>query len=190
MNGKRNETEVNIMNAFKGLMLEYPFKKITIKMITDQAGVIRPTFYTYFQDKYELFDVILDEELFDTLEDLIAVDLYKESLTMIFTYFSKNHVFYQKAFSIEGQDSFSELLNQKFTRVFKKMINEQKLSITETAQVFTIEQISNVYSISIVTILKIWMFNYEKINRTPEELVDFYIFIASHDIYDIFQKED
>ena len=32
------------------------FDKITIKMITDQAGVIRPTFYNYFQDKYEVME--------------------------------------------------------------------------------------------------------------------------------------
>lgn len=31
-----------IANSFKELMLQIPFEKITIKMITDHASVIRP----------------------------------------------------------------------------------------------------------------------------------------------------
>ena len=45
-----------IANSFKELMLQIPFEKITIKMITDHASVIRPTFYNHFHDKYELVE--------------------------------------------------------------------------------------------------------------------------------------
>ena len=34
---------------FKELVAKKGFEKLTIKMITDAAGVIRPTFYNYFQ---------------------------------------------------------------------------------------------------------------------------------------------
>ena len=49
-------TKALIGESLKVLMRNHPFEKITIKMITDEAGVIRPTFYNYFCDKYEVVD--------------------------------------------------------------------------------------------------------------------------------------
>ena len=43
-----------LAESFKKLAEKQPIEKITIKEITDKAGVIRPTFYNHFQDKYEL----------------------------------------------------------------------------------------------------------------------------------------
>ncbi len=43
-----------LAESFKELALKHPIEKITIKEITDKAGVIRPTFYNHFQDKYGL----------------------------------------------------------------------------------------------------------------------------------------
>ena len=49
-------TKALIGESLKVLMRNHPFEKITIKMITDEAGVIRPTFYNYFCDKYEVVE--------------------------------------------------------------------------------------------------------------------------------------
>ena len=54
MERKRELTKILLAESFKELLIKGSFDKITIKMITDQAGVIRPTFYNYFQDKYEV----------------------------------------------------------------------------------------------------------------------------------------
>lgn len=54
MNGKKKDDKALIGESLKVLMRNHPFEKITIKMITDEAGVIRPTFYNYFCDKYEV----------------------------------------------------------------------------------------------------------------------------------------
>lgn len=50
---RKKMTKALIGESLKVLMRNHPFEKITIKMITDEAGVIRPTFYNYFCDKYE-----------------------------------------------------------------------------------------------------------------------------------------
>ena len=47
-------TKALLGKKFKELVVKKSFDKITIKMITDEAGVIRPTFYNYFRDKYEV----------------------------------------------------------------------------------------------------------------------------------------
>ena len=53
---KKNKQSVDDLLAasFKELACQQPIEKITIKQITDKAGVIRPTFYNHFQDKYNL----------------------------------------------------------------------------------------------------------------------------------------
>ena len=54
-----------LAESFKELALKHPIEKITIKEITDKAGVIRPTFYNHFQDKYEIIEYILKKEIKD-----------------------------------------------------------------------------------------------------------------------------
>ena len=39
-----------LAKSLKEIAVRRPVEKITIKEITDKAGVIRPTFYNHFQD--------------------------------------------------------------------------------------------------------------------------------------------
>ena len=55
-----------LAESFKELAKKHPIEKITIKEITDLAGVIRPTFYNHFQDKYELLEWIVREDLMES----------------------------------------------------------------------------------------------------------------------------
>ena len=48
MEQRKDLTKSLIAESFKELMMKYPFEKITIKMITDHCGIIRPTFYNHF----------------------------------------------------------------------------------------------------------------------------------------------
>ena len=43
------KTKELLADSFRSLVLTMPFQKISIKMITDGAHVIRPTFYNYFR---------------------------------------------------------------------------------------------------------------------------------------------
>ena len=47
----RNAVDILLAESLKELTGNHPIEKITIKEITDKAGVIRPTFYNHFQDK-------------------------------------------------------------------------------------------------------------------------------------------
>lgn len=46
---KSEATDVALAESLKSLMMRMPFEKITIKDITDEANVIRTTFYNHFQ---------------------------------------------------------------------------------------------------------------------------------------------
>lgn len=63
MEDKKELTKDLLTLSFRELILKIPFDKITIKMITDGAGVIRPTFYKHFQDKYGILEYILQKEI-------------------------------------------------------------------------------------------------------------------------------
>ncbi|WP_133014275.1 TetR/AcrR family transcriptional regulator [Clostridium cuniculi] len=54
MNNKKEDVHTALQESFKNLILKHSFDKITIKMITDGAGLIRPTFYNHYADKYEV----------------------------------------------------------------------------------------------------------------------------------------
>ncbi len=51
-----NSTKQTLVNAFKKLLNEQPFNKITISDITDACGVNRMTFYYHFHDIYDLIE--------------------------------------------------------------------------------------------------------------------------------------
>ena len=70
MERKSELTKALLGEKFKELVAKKGFEKLTIKMITDAAGVIRPTFYNYFQDKYEVMEWLLETEVFQHIREM------------------------------------------------------------------------------------------------------------------------
>ncbi|WP_339296986.1 TetR/AcrR family transcriptional regulator [Paenibacillus sp. FSL R5-0623] len=56
-----------LMDAFTKLTQKKGFKDITIKDITDEANINRATFYSHFQDKYDLIDAGITKEILDSI---------------------------------------------------------------------------------------------------------------------------
>ena len=98
-----------LAESFKELAKKHPIEKITIKEITDLAGVIRPTFYNHFQDKYEVLEWIITTDLLDPIEPLIQNGMISEGLVLLFTNIEKDSEFYSRAIKLEGQNSFGEI---------------------------------------------------------------------------------
>ena len=55
-------TKRALTSAFKELMVEMPFSKITVSMICERCGMNRKSFYYHFKDKEDLINSILDIE--------------------------------------------------------------------------------------------------------------------------------
>jgi AcrR family transcriptional regulator len=60
-------TRVLLVQAFKDLMREKEFQKITVYDITELAAVNRATFYAHFEDKYNLLEQVIREHFQDML---------------------------------------------------------------------------------------------------------------------------
>ena len=74
---QKKEVKTLLAESFKELALEKPVEKITIKEITDRAGVIRVTFYNHFQDKYELLEWICREDILGPVRILLGNNMQK-----------------------------------------------------------------------------------------------------------------
>lgn len=118
---EKDSSRERLIRAFRTLLMEKAFKRITIKDITDAAGLFRATFYTYFPDKYALFEVILEEEIFLTAGTLAANGMARDGLALILRYFDKEAAFYRKAMEYEGPDSCAEALRRQFEVFFAKV---------------------------------------------------------------------
>lgn len=56
------KTKKNLYNALNKLMTEKPFEKIKVMEICDEALINRPTFYSHFEDKYDLLNSMINDE--------------------------------------------------------------------------------------------------------------------------------
>lgn len=52
-------TQTYILDAFMAILSEKSFKSITVKEITQRAGINRATFYAHYQDKFDLLNAAL-----------------------------------------------------------------------------------------------------------------------------------
>ena len=101
--GKRDTARL-LADSFKELACRTPIEKITVKEITDRAGVIRPTFYNHFQDKYELLEWIISQDLIEPIRPFVRSGLTTQAMTFLFLNVEKEKEFYLKVSRLEGQN--------------------------------------------------------------------------------------
>ena len=111
-NQSQNAIDIVLAESLKELAVTKPIEKITIKEITDKAGVIRPTFYNHFQDKYELLEWITVNELFAPIEPMLSEGKLRESVSFILSSMVQEKDFYRRAAQLTGQNSFNEVFTQ------------------------------------------------------------------------------
>ncbi|MGN0458742.1 MAG: TetR/AcrR family transcriptional regulator C-terminal domain-containing protein [Eubacterium sp.] len=117
------QTKQSIAYALKELMKVKPFEKITVSDITDKCKIHRQTFYYHFQDRYELLDWLLYNELvLPFITDLNINTVYDRFYT-IFDIIYNDKRFYQAAFSINVTD-ISKYISTVSTREFARVISE------------------------------------------------------------------
>lgn len=115
-NGRKN-TKRALADSMKQLLRKMPMERITIKDITDMAGVIRPTFYNHFSDKYELLEYIIREDLLRPVRPLLMNHMIMEGLTLLFSNLKNDREFYMNAIRIEGQNSFESIARHEVTKL-------------------------------------------------------------------------
>ena len=169
-----------LADSFKELVLEKPVEKITIKEITDRAGVIRVTFYNHFQDKYELLEWICREEIVSPTKILFQNNMRREAVTFIFTAILKNKEFYSHVAHTQGQNSFSSTVRQLVSETIEEQFLTNKIGKHEKYSLLTAKWIADYYAMSLTYILMSWI--ERDMDIPPEDMVNIYEYVAQHSL--------
>lgn len=181
----KNAIDLLLSESFKEIAVTKPIEKITIKEITDKAGVIRPTFYNHFQDKYELLEWIVQTELIEPMDPMIDQGQLKEAVVNALTLMSKEKEFYVKAVRLEGQNSFKEILVQKVTELILKKLDARKIQEKITYPWLTARRTAEFFASTFCYAVIQWV---EDGMRIPiDDVVGVFVFLAVNSPVDMIE---
>lgn len=106
-----NETTARLIcEGLKNLLKTKNLDRIRIKEITDEVGLMRPTFYNYFQDKYEVVEYIFTHEVLEPMRPFLQSGLVKEAFHFMIVAIQKDSEFYRREIMRSSQNSFRDIL--------------------------------------------------------------------------------
>jgi probable dihydroxyacetone kinase regulator len=161
MEKTKGETKQLLADSLKDLMLkDVSFEKITIKDITGGAGLIRPTFYNHFQDKYELLEWIFYHEIIEPSFVLLDTGMVDEALRLILVRIQQEKDFYKRASRVKGQNSFEKMIfNGLYAWSLQLIVKCGKRLPAFENNWLTPENISRYYANSAGFIIQMWITN-------------------------------
>lgn len=185
MAGQKENVDELLAQSFKELACVQPIEKITIKEITDRAGVIRPTFYNHFQDKYELLERIIAHEVLEPTRPLIQAGMIDEAMLLMFAAVERDKEFYIRASRLEGQNSFEDIVRACIRSMLLELIQEHAVFKTPKNRWLTPENVSEYYAQSMCYIVMTWIRSNMAI--PPKEVVEIYNYIITHSMKDVLE---
>ena len=185
MSQRKNVKEA-LAESFKSLLLRYPFEKITVKMITDQIGVIRPTFYNHFVDKYEVLEWICYKDIFECLTLLVESGMYTEAIKLLFTKIENNKAFYLKAVKVKGQNAFTEIFQKYIKQIILLAFEHYGMPKHADHKVFTLEAMAGYYAQGLGYIIEEWLL--KGLPVSAEEMTKAYYVLASTSMEEAIEK--
>lgn len=168
-------------------MLHQSFEKITIRMITESAGVIRPTFYYHFQDKYEVLEWIIRVQLIGGASLLLEHSLYDEAIKLAFSSIYEDKVFYKKAFEITGQNAFADMMTEQIYLFMLSLLRQRKLRSDLDQKLLTMDRMAKYFSMSFVNTVRLWLSN-DSDSLTVDEICKLFTMLLSCSYRDCFEE--
>ena len=182
----KNAIDILLAESLKEIATKHPIEKITIKEITDKAGVIRPTFYNHFQDKFELLEWILKKDLLEPVHPLIQNGMISEAMVLLFSNIEKERAFYTREIKLEGPVSFRSIaqkcVQEELAGVFRDLSTGKKYIHSW----LTPELLASYYAQSMCFAVIEWI--KMGMNIPPKEMADVYDFMLSHSMDDIMRE--
>ena len=115
---------------------------------------------------------------------LLSNLMYRQALILIFTNLRRDRDFYMRIEKIEGQNSFSQIVEECAEKLILDLLRER--GIDEDLKIspqMTPEYISRYYANSMCYILLDWIRN--GMTESPEEMATIYAHLGSHSIIDL-----
>ncbi len=184
--GKRENTDELLAASFKELLCRMSMEKITIKDITDGAGVIRPTFYNHFSDKYALLEYIIRHDLLEPIKPLLMNDMMAEGLTLLFSSMKNDSVFYKRAVCIEGQNSFESIARSEVSKLLLEIIDKKRQGMSHRYPWLDRQIIAEYYANSMCYVAIAWIKRDYMIS--PKDLSEVYKYLTTSSMLDVLEE--
>lgn len=157
MNNIKEEVHIALQESFKNLILNHSFEKITVKMITDGASLIRATFYNHYADKYELLEEVCYNDIFSGTKMLIENNMPKEAIYYMFSRIENNKEFYIRAIKVTGQNSFEEIMIKHSSKMFMELFERYRRNDNSLKEKFSASYVAEYYSRGLSFVIKRWI---------------------------------
>ena len=99
--------EEQIIKSAKELFLKYGYKKVSMSEIAENANITKRTLYSYFKDKDDILNYIIEEEITNMKQ--IIDEIEKEDLPFL----KKVHKTILKIFEYKKQKQLLTILTQE-----------------------------------------------------------------------------
>ncbi len=184
MDKKKDLTKELLADCFRDLMLTVSFDKITIKMITDRAGLIRPTFYKHFQDKYEVLEWIFRTDVTDNVDLLLDNRMEIDAIVMFCRCIDRDRQFYRRACQMEpGPNSFEAILSRYILEAFLRAADNRNITVGRQPTPVTTELIAGFYTSGLANGIRDWLMQDKPVSA--EEFAQTYQYLLTHSVRDL-----
>ena len=188
MNYKAEATDEALICSLKQLMNIMPFDKITVKMITDNADVQRPTFYKHFKDKYDVIECIFQKDIVESVRPLLECNMFYEGMRLMLLNMKREQSFYIHAARIEGDNSFWKIMIRVLEQVIMEMISDPVDDDTIANPMLTSKNLAEYYSYGISFAVFKWINTGMRIN--VDDVCEALRFMLSESLTDIVYKRN
>ncbi len=151
----KETTKLAIAYAFKALLAEKPYNKITIGDIAQRCDINRQTFYYHFHDIIELTEWICETEGAGALKKTAAYSTWREGFLRIFEILRQDKVFVTNIYRHTPIEYLNRYLYRLTYELIYKVVAEQATSMDVCKE--ELEFIANFYKYGIVGIVTEWI---------------------------------
>lgn len=167
-----SKADTAIRGAFLALLQANNFDKISVKMIIDQAGINRSTFYAHYLDKFDLMEKVQESLLNELIKDLPEINWtsqtplesqFKQRSINIVNNITQHRELVSLMLSKNAGHSFESHLQNRSRQVFEDVITDEQLIIPR-------EYASVLLTASVTSALTTWVKN--GFEESPEDFAD------------------
>lgn len=151
----KNTTKMAISYAFKELLLEKPYNKITVNDISERCGINRQTFYYHFLDIPNMVEWICNDDVSKVINFDITYENWQESFLLIFELLEKDKAFIMNIYHHVSHEILTNFLHQATYRMLMQVLEEKSsnIKVSQTERVF----IANFYKYGFVGLVLDWV---------------------------------
>ena len=120
---KQNRTRTAIADAFIHLLAENTIDHITVRMITDEVGCSRKTFYYYFSDIYDVTKYVCEQRINAFLASDENAENARESLEAFMEYMNRERAVVLNMFHGYGKEALESFIWQTIKSNTARMIS-------------------------------------------------------------------